>query len=303
MPYNSGTGAYERRSTTVIDATPDGDTVAVAIDVKLDQGIDDYVVDLNHHKTNGNHYPATSVHTDSRFLRQSPAGAISWADGVVAADAALKDFSNVDATIGKAALGISASSETNSGLVELATSAEAEAGEDTSRAVTPAGLKAGIGTMCIKRGTAVTATGLVIEFLGIPDGVKRVDVIFGGVSLSGGSYGIIQLGDPSGFKTSGYNSGGAIVSSEPGGVALSGTSGILMGSGAGNGNTTSGIVRIERLTSLEWVYSTCGGVDNLYFGVCAGGRVTLDGQLSKLQVLTLNGTDEFDSGKINISWE
>ena len=95
MPYNSGTGAYERRTTTVIDATPDGDTVAVAIDVKLDTAADDAVLDLNHHKTNGNHYPATSTHTDSRFLKQSPIGVVSWADGVVAADAALKDFSNV----------------------------------------------------------------------------------------------------------------------------------------------------------------------------------------------------------------
>lgn len=95
MPYNSETSQYERRATTVIDATPDGDTVAVAIDVKLDQGIDDYVTDLNHHNVNGNHFPATSVGSDSRFLKQSPAGVVSWADGVVAADAALKDFSNV----------------------------------------------------------------------------------------------------------------------------------------------------------------------------------------------------------------
>lgn len=95
MPYNSSTSAYERRAATVIDATPDGDTVAVAIDVKLDQGIDDYVTDLNHHAANGNHFPETSVGSDSRFLKQSPAGVVSWADGVVAADAALKDFSNV----------------------------------------------------------------------------------------------------------------------------------------------------------------------------------------------------------------
>lgn len=95
MPYNSETSQYERRAATVIDATPDGDTVAVAIDVKLDQGIDDYVTDLNHHAVNGNHYPETSMGSGSRFLKQSPAGVVSWADGVVAADAALKDFSNV----------------------------------------------------------------------------------------------------------------------------------------------------------------------------------------------------------------
>lgn len=84
MPYNSETSQYERRATTVIDATPDGDTVAVAIDVKLDQGIDDYVTDLNHHAANGKHYPPESVASVSRFLKQSPAGIVSWADGAAA---------------------------------------------------------------------------------------------------------------------------------------------------------------------------------------------------------------------------
>jgi hypothetical protein len=95
MPYDSDTGLYERRTTTVIDASPDGDTVYIAIDAKLDLAADDTVTDLNHHATNGNHYPATSTADDSRFLRQSPSGTVSWANGVVAADAALKDFSNV----------------------------------------------------------------------------------------------------------------------------------------------------------------------------------------------------------------
>jgi hypothetical protein len=82
MPYNSETGLYERRATTVIDATPDGDTVAVAIDDKLDAGIDDSVTDLNHHAANGYHYPATSVAVNSRYLKQSPAGVVSWGNGV-----------------------------------------------------------------------------------------------------------------------------------------------------------------------------------------------------------------------------
>jgi hypothetical protein len=82
MPYNSETGLYERRSTTVIDATPDGDTVAVAIDDKLDAGIDDAVTDLNHHDANGNHYPDVTVTTTKQYLAKSPAGSVSWRDGV-----------------------------------------------------------------------------------------------------------------------------------------------------------------------------------------------------------------------------
>lgn len=82
MPYNSETSQYERRATTVIDATPDGDTVAVAIDTKLDLAADDAVVDLNHHMTNGRHYPAAGVTDWSQFLKKSPAGVVSWANGV-----------------------------------------------------------------------------------------------------------------------------------------------------------------------------------------------------------------------------
>lgn len=95
MPYNSETGEYERRATTILDATPDGDTVNEAVDQKLDQATDDGVTDLNHHRVQGGHYPSTSVDTSSRYLKQSAAGSVSWAEGAPIENAALSDLSNV----------------------------------------------------------------------------------------------------------------------------------------------------------------------------------------------------------------
>lgn len=97
MPYDSASGAYIRRTTTVLDETPDGDTVNTAVAVKLDTVGDDATADLNHHRVNGGHYPAPSVSTVSRYLKQTPAGDVTWGEGVPIEQAAVKDLSNVPA--------------------------------------------------------------------------------------------------------------------------------------------------------------------------------------------------------------
>jgi|GEM_PF-7012713 len=95
MPYDSASGAYIRRATTILDETPDGDTVNTAVAGKLDTTADDSVTDLNHHRVNGGHYPSPSVSSASRYLKQAPSGAVTWAEGVPIEQAALKDLSNV----------------------------------------------------------------------------------------------------------------------------------------------------------------------------------------------------------------
>lgn len=61
---------------------------------------------------------------------------------------------DADAATARATLGVGSASETASGLVELATSAEATAGTDTARAVTPAGVAAAIPSKLNAAGTA-----------------------------------------------------------------------------------------------------------------------------------------------------
>jgi len=352
MPYDSDTGLYERRSTTVIDASPDGDTVYIAIDAKLDQAADDTVTDLNHHKTNGNHYPATSVGDDSRFLRQSPSGTVSWANGVVAADAALKDMSNVasgaiapakvaqdannrfmtDAERTKlegietgaqvhiaptkaeveAVLTGSISTHTHAdasttakGLIEIATDAEVQAGTSTSLAVTPAGLKAGQ----IVLGAAYTITGneTAIDFGGditpIPSWAKRVTVMFNGVSTNGTSPPQIQIGAAA-FKTSGYANANTIIA---GGVVTANfTSGFGVGVNTSNwtaASVISGGLALDHLGANAWVARGLFGASHAAITFFTGGSASLSSALDRIRITTVNGTDKFDAGTINISWE
>lgn len=103
MPYDSDSGLYTRRSTTVIDATPDGDTVAQAIGVKLDDAADDAVTDLNHHNANAGHYPTPAATTSAQVLRKSPSGSVTWDDGswlttVVGIDGSVSNIVTLDGT-------------------------------------------------------------------------------------------------------------------------------------------------------------------------------------------------------------
>jgi len=155
----------------------------------------------------------------------------------------------------------------------------------------------------IKSGTAVASTsGVAIDFTGIPSWVKRVTVMFSGVSTSGTSAFLIQLGTSSGFTTTGYTASGANNSTSSIGVSGS-TAGFILMSALLAANTHSGGVVISSLSSTAW---TSFGVlvrssnDGTF---TSGGTVTLSGTLTQLRITTVNGTDTFDAGSVNILWE
>jgi hypothetical protein len=151
----------------------------------------------------------------------------------------------------------------------------------------------------VERGTAVASTsGTSINFTGIPSWVKRITVIFNGVSLSGTSNYLVQLGTSSGVVTTGYASSGLGY-----GAALSSTAGHIVQSASAS-RITSSIVTITNITSNTWVGAAVYGADT----ASAGGGVTtmniaLSGTLDRVTITTVNGTDTFDAGSINILYE
>ena len=164
-------------------------------------------------------------------------------------------------------------------------------------------LPAGTGTIAVQgassnivSGTAVASTsGTSIDFTGIPSWVKRITVMFNGVSTNGGSFVIVQLGTPT-FTTSGYV-GGAF---NGGQTAFS--SGFIASQAGGAADLRSGIATICNLTGNTWVASGATGV-NVGGGSLFGGTVTLGAALTSIRVTTVNGTDAFDAGSINILYE
>jgi hypothetical protein len=155
----------------------------------------------------------------------------------------------------------------------------------------------------IVSGTAVASTsGTSIDFTGIPSWVDRITVMFSGVSTSGTSNLQIQIGPSGGVETTGYGSSMTyIVNATPATTNVS--TGFLAGTYGSAGASYNGIITICTLGSSIWTMA-CNLNDaastRTFFG--SGGK-TITGTLDRVRITTVNGTDTFDAGTINILYE
>ena len=153
----------------------------------------------------------------------------------------------------------------------------------------------------ITQGTAVASTsGTSIDFTSLPSWIKRITVMFSGVSLSGTANPLIQIGAGS-VTTSGYISSGAAVAGAGSTGMLSSTAGFVMNS-SGAANVVSGHMVITTLGSNVWVSSHSAKYSTT-FCLFGGGDITLGGTLDRVRSTTTNGTDTFDAGTVNILYE
>jgi hypothetical protein len=146
-----------------------------------------------------------------------------------------------------------------------------------------------------------TTSGTSKDFTSIPSWVKRITVMFSGVSTNGTSVVIAQLGSGS-VTTSGYSSFAAWAASTNIAASSSLTSGFHLQSGLA-ATTRFGIMTITNITNNTWVSShSYGDVGGTVAGM-GGGSVALSGTLDRVRITTANGTDAFDAGSINILYE
>ena len=151
----------------------------------------------------------------------------------------------------------------------------------------------------LKSGTAQASTsGTSIDFTSIPSWVKRITVMFNGVSTNGTSLIQIQLGDSGGVETSGYSGGASYASS-----ASANSSGLLIEYSGGPAASTvrTGVVTISLLGSNTWC--SFGVLNWNSNSVSVAGSKTLSDTLDRVRITTVNGTDTFDAGSINILYE
>jgi hypothetical protein len=140
-----------------------------------------------------------------------------------------------------------------------------------------------------------------IDFTGIPANVRRITVMFSGVSLSGTSQFLIQLGTSGGIVTTGYSGGGFR-------TGTSSLAGANSNAGFYFANITaatvfSGMITITNVTGNTWVaMGLLGGDATEIIDATAGGKV-LSAVLDRIRITTVGGTDTFDAGSINILYE
>ena len=160
------------------------------------------------------------------------------------------------------------------------------------------------GKQTLTSSTAVaTTSGTSIDYTSIPSWVKRITVMFSGVSLSGASNILIQIGSGS-VQTTGYisTSTGANQSSNTAGTSA--TNGFVIYMGISATSIFSGTLTLMLLNSSTnlWVTSHAGKYSTVT--ICTGGGdASLSGTLDRVRLTTSNGTDTFDAGSVNIIYE
>jgi hypothetical protein len=151
--------------------------------------------------------------------------------------------------------------------------------------------------------TAVASTsGTSIDFTSIPAGVKRITVMLAGVSSSGTSHYLIQLGDSGGIETTGYLSESTLFAA--GINNTSSTAGFIVYQDAA-ATIRHGSITFSLLdsTTNTWVCQGVTNNSNSVQGIINSGSKALSATLDRIRFTTVNGTDTFDAGSINILYE
>ena len=153
----------------------------------------------------------------------------------------------------------------------------------------------------ITSGTSVASTsGTSIDFTSIPSWVKRITVMFAGVSTNGTSPFLVQLGDAGGIENTGYVSSSTAFTGAAGSTSSS-TAGFIMAYDTAT-YIASGSFVLSYIGANLWVGSGTGKFATNVSWV-AGGDKTLSDTLTQIRITTVGGANTFDAGTINIMYE
>jgi hypothetical protein len=146
-----------------------------------------------------------------------------------------------------------------------------------------------------------STSGTSIDFTGIPSWVKKITVMLSGVSTNGTSTVRLQIGTSSSVETSGYLSASSTIVAAV--ATAASTAGFDFNDPGSAASVRHGQIAICLLGSNTWtvgggiIYSDSARTCTLY------GSKTLSGTLDRIRITTVNGTDTFDAGSINIMYE
>jgi hypothetical protein len=170
-------------------------------------------------------------------------------------------------------------------------------------------MPAGTGTVAVNgvssnivSGTAVASTsGTSIDFTGIPSWVKRITVMFSGVSTNGTSNIQIQVGTSGVITTSGYV--GAV--SNQAGTAVANSAGFLVANSVLAADIYWGLITLVKsgANATQIIASSNLANSNVANNRYGAGGVTPANVIDTVRITTAGGTDTFDAGLINILYE
>ena len=147
----------------------------------------------------------------------------------------------------------------------------------------------------------VTTSGTSIDFTGIPAGIKQLIVIFNDVSTNGTSPKLIQIGDSGGVENTGYKCVSKNIDSTTITSGNSTAGYAIQNVEASNALFGSVSLVLENSTTFTWTAGGTIGASN-DISVSVQGIKSLSAQLDRVRITTVNGTNTFDAGEINIAY-
>ena len=144
----------------------------------------------------------------------------------------------------------------------------------------------------------------IIDFTSIPSWVKRVTVMLEFVSTNGSSLVQVQLGSGS-VQTTGYISVGGLAGASNVALGVNSSTGMVI-AGAGAALLRNAHIVITLQSGNVYLSNHYGGLNDpgvATYSIAGGGNVTLGGALDRIRLTTVNGTDTFDAGSVNIIYE
>lgn len=159
-------------------------------------------------------------------------------------------------------------------------------------------------TQKIVQGTAQASTsGTSIDFTSIPSWVKRITVMLNGVSTNGTSNILFQLGDSGGVETSGYLGSGSVVGASSASSANFTTGFGITGAFATYDYSGNLIICLQDTATNTWTANGFFGSSTLTATWFTSGKKATSAILDRIRITTVNGTDTFDAGSVNILYE
>jgi hypothetical protein len=134
----------------------------------------------------------------------------------------------------------------------------------------------------------------------LPAWCKKITVMFNVVSTNGASDYLVQIGSGS-PTTSGYAGSSSVITTGVG--TRNFTTGFGIYNNIAAGTIFSGAMTIMTMGSNLWVSSGAFGMSGSIGTMPTGGSVTLGGTLDRVRITTVNGTDAYDAGSVNIMYE
>lgn len=133
-----------------------------------------------------------------------------------------------------------------------------------------------------------------VDFTGIPSWVKRITFSFTGLSTNGSSIIEVRLGTAGGIVSSGYL--GAT-------TGTTYTDGMALSNSVTSTNIYNGVLTIVNLTGNTWCSFGCSSRSDGATTHTIGYSIALAAALTQVRLTTVNGTDLFDAGSVNVMYE